>query len=147
MSGSEVQLVFAVWVVGGALVGLLAWRLSPQSEDTVKNFIAKIGGGIIGALMFGWISLALIPQGKWQWIGAHAVAAVMGFVTARWGSGSERRCGLEPYRERVDEVIGEEFDRRGITVRQLPDKQQEALREVARRLAGELESATRRRAE
>ena len=51
----------------------------------------------------------------------------------------------EPYREWVGEVIDEEFSRLGISLRELPERVQEALQNAQRRFAASLEFNVQRR--
>jgi len=54
---------------------------------------------------------------------------------------------VEPYRKRVAEVIEEEFAQQNISIRDLPDRVQEALKNVERRIAADLEFTARYNAE
>ena len=49
---------------------------------------------------------------------------------------------MNPYRERVAEVIKEEFTQQGITISDLPDRIQEALKDIELRIANDLEFMT-----
>ena len=46
---------------------------------------------------------------------------------------------MEPYRERMADVIKDEFAQQGLYVHNLPERVQEALRNIARRIASDLE--------
>ena len=46
---------------------------------------------------------------------------------------------MEPYRERVADVIKDEFAQQDIQVRDLPDRVQQALKNIERRIASDLE--------
>ena len=54
---------------------------------------------------------------------------------------------MEPYRARVADVISDEFLQQGLRVRELPDRVQEALRNIERRIANDLEFTARYNAE
>lgn len=50
---------------------------------------------------------------------------------------------MEPYHERVSEVIKEEFAQQGLSVIDLPERVQEALKNIRRRIANDLEYTSR----
>ena len=54
---------------------------------------------------------------------------------------------MGPYRERVADVIKDEFAQQGLQVRDLPERVQEALKNVEIRLANDIEFTARYNAE
>ncbi len=46
---------------------------------------------------------------------------------------------MEPFQERIWDVISEEFSQQGLLVRDLPNRTQEALKNIAQRMATDLE--------
>lgn len=46
---------------------------------------------------------------------------------------------MEPYRERMADIIREEFNNQGLSINELPRKVQEALNNIEIRLANDLE--------
>ena len=46
---------------------------------------------------------------------------------------------MEPYQERVADVINAEFAQQGLQVHDLPERVQEALKNIVRRIADDLE--------
>ncbi len=51
---------------------------------------------------------------------------------------------MEPYREYMVEVISEEFSQQGLSIHDLPERVQEALKNIGRRIAADLESKVQR---
>lgn len=49
---------------------------------------------------------------------------------------------MDPYQERVSEIIKEEFSRQGIETRKLPDNERMALMNITRRIADDLTFVT-----
>lgn len=57
--------------------------------------------------------------------------------------GGEEVIWMEPYREFVADIIQEEFAQQSLRVRELPDRVQEALTNIERRIANYFEVLNR----